>query len=64
MKKKQLTIKDVEHQIDQCEKLLSVPQNMPTWSKIISIYNALLIKHCQMKGEEVIVTYYKSDYII
>lgn len=64
MKKKQLTIREVERRIDQCEELLSVPQNMATWSKIVSDYNALKIKHCRTKGEEVIVTYYKSDYII
>ncbi|GHV16096.1 hypothetical protein FACS1894169_09210 [Bacteroidia bacterium] len=62
--KKQLTIREVEQQIDQCERLLSVPQSMATWSKIVNIYNALKIKYCQMKGESPIVTYGQTDHII
>lgn len=62
--KKKLTIKEVERQIDQCERLLSVPQSMAIWSKIVSIYNALKIKYCQMKGESPIVTYGQTDHII
>lgn len=62
--KKQLTITDVEQQIDQCIRLLSVPQSMAIWSKIISLYNAQKIKQCQMKGERPIVTEGKKEHII
>lgn len=59
-----MTIREVEQQIDQCVRLLSVPQNMATWSKIVSVYNALKIKQCQMKGEHPIVTHSKPEHII
>lgn len=59
-----MSITEVEQQIDQCERLLSVPQSMATWSKIVSIYNAQKIKYCQMKGESPIVTYGQTDHII
>lgn len=61
--KERITIRNVEQQIDQCEKLLSVPQNMATWSKIVSVYNALKIKRCQMIGESPIVTHGQTEHI-
>lgn len=62
--KKQMTIREVEKQICECEKLLSVPQDMPTWSKIVSIYNALKLKHCRMTYTNIIVTEGQTEHII
>jgi len=62
--KEHLTIDMVEERIEHLEKLLSHPQNMPLWSKLISQYNALKIKWNQMKGIKPIVSYYKPDHII
>lgn len=66
MAAKRITIEEVEKNIESLEIWLSVGGRMPMkqWSRMISEYNAMLIKRSQMRGEEIIVTHYKSEYII
>ena len=62
--KKELTIRDIEMQIEHIEYLFNFGMSMQRWSMLISKYHALHIKLANMKGEHVSADYSKSDYII
>ncbi len=58
------TISNVEAKIEVCYNILSEPLSMSRWAKIVSEYNALNIKLCQLKGEQPIVEHYANNHLI
>ncbi|WP_165025274.1 hypothetical protein [Dysgonomonas sp. ZJ279] len=62
--KKELTITEVEAQIEWHEFMLSDSLGMSSWKVVVGRYNALKIKLAQMNGERPVVTHGKTDHII